>query len=191
VQQGTAGIQVLNSDIARMPAMCTAHHEGQVQESRDREATAHCAQGRKSLENCGNRSVLHYISDERCLDASVAAWKTIGTRRRQRLSRAATLHYAQNQRLLLMLASFALTLAPTEPFALRTLLPAARSFSSRSSSGRCRPALQAARRTPPGRQGDEEPGGRGDDQLKDKLSDRGRSSSDVSICTFVLVKQVH
>ena len=173
-------------DIARMPAMCTAHQEGQVQESRDREATAHCTQGRKPTVNWGNTSVLHYISDERCLNASVTAGKTIGTRRRQRLSPAATLIYTQNQRLLLMLASFALTLAPTEPFALRTLLPAARSF-----SGRCRPALQAARRTPPGRQGDEEPGGRGDDQLKDKLSDRGRSSSDVSICSFVLVKQVN
>ena len=174
-----------------MPAMCPAHQEGQVQGSRDREATAHCAQGRKHSENLGNSSVLHYISDERCLNASLAAGKTIWTRRRQRLSPAATLHYTQNQRLLLMIASFALTLAPTEPFALRTLIPAARSFSFRSFSGRCRPALKAARRTPPGRQGDEEPGGRGDDQLKDKLSDRGRSPSDVSICTFVLVKQVH
>jgi len=171
--------------------MCTAHQEGQVQESRDREATAPCAPGRKPTENWGNTSVLQYISDERCLNASVAAGKMIGTIRRQNLSPAATLCYTQNQRLLLMLASFALTLAPTEPFALRTLPPAARSFASRSFSGRCRPALEAARRTPPGRQGDEEPAGRGDDQLKDKLSDRGRSSSDVSICTFVLGKQVH
>jgi hypothetical protein len=123
-----------------MPAMCTAHQEGQVQESRDREATA--------TENWGNTSVLQYISDERCLNASVAAGKTIGTIRRQNLSPAATLCYTQNQRLLLMLASFALTLAPTEPFALRTLPPAARSFASRSFSGRCRPALEAARRTP-------------------------------------------